>query len=122
MQVFIVEDSSLIRDRLVRMLQATPGVKIAGEAGRATDAIHGILRTRPDVVLCDLHLDEGSGFDVLRAVQAQAPQIDIYVLSAFSTDPYRQVAASLGARDFFDKFSEFERVRDLVAERAASQH
>ena len=43
------------------------------------------------------------------------------MLSNFATQPYRRLAAELGARDFFDKSTEFERVRDLVAKRAASQ-
>ena len=58
---------------------------------------------------------------MLRALTAQAPGIDCYMLSNFSTQPYRRLAAELGARDFFDKSSEFERVRDMVAKRAASQ-
>jgi hypothetical protein len=41
------------------------------------------------------------------------------MLSNFSTQPYRRIAAELGARDFFDKTNEFERVRDVIASRAA---
>jgi DNA-binding NarL/FixJ family response regulator len=56
---------------------------------------------------------------VLRAVQAAAPAIEVYMLSNFASEPYRRLAAELGARDFFDKSSEIERVRDVVAGRAA---
>jgi DNA-binding NarL/FixJ family response regulator len=56
---------------------------------------------------------------VLRAVRAAAPQVDVYMLSNFASEPYRRLAAELGARDFFDKSSEIERVRDLVASRAS---
>jgi DNA-binding NarL/FixJ family response regulator len=119
MQVFIVEDSFLVRARLVDMLQALPGTSVVGEAARADTAIRGILATRPDLVLLDMNLGEGSGFDVLRAVCRQAPGIDFYMLSNFAADPYRQLAQRLGARDFFDKSKEMERVRDLVAQRAA---
>jgi DNA-binding NarL/FixJ family response regulator len=56
---------------------------------------------------------------VLRAVCERAPEIDFYMLSNFAADPYRQLAARLGARAFFDKSKEFERVRDLIAERTA---
>jgi two-component system, OmpR family, response regulator len=119
MQVFVVEDSSLVRARLLDMLQALPGASVVGEATRADTAIRGILATRPDLVLLDMNLGEGSGFDVLRAVCRQAPGIDFYMLSNFAADPYRQLAQRLGARDFFDKSKEMERVRDLVAQRAA---
>ena len=51
------------------------------------------------------------------AVHEAAPEIDVYMLSSFATEPYRRLAARLGARDFFDKSSEFQRVRDTLAAR-----
>ena len=119
MEIFLVEDSPAVRERLAEMLDAIPGARVVGQAECAQTAIHDILATRPDLVLLDLNLAEGSGFDVLRAVCRQAPGIDFYMLSNFAADPYRQIAQRLGARDFFDKSSEMERVRDTVAQRAA---
>ena len=119
MQVFLVEDSSAIRERLAAMLDDTPNAELAGHAADAEEAIREILASAPDVVLLDISLAAGSGFDVLRAVRPQAPQIDFYVLSNVSAYPYRQLAGSLGVRGFFDKTTEFERVRELIAERAA---
>ena len=119
MKVFIVEDSQPVRERLSEMLSALPGTDVVGHATRADTAIHDILALRPDVVVLDLTLASGSGFDVLRAVRDQAPEVDFYVLSNFAT--YRVFAERLGARAFFDKSTEFERLRDVVAERAAAQ-
>jgi DNA-binding NarL/FixJ family response regulator len=121
MQLFIVEDSPLVRARLVYLLGSVPGAQIVGQASQALPAIREILSSRPDMVLLDLNLGEGSGFDVLRAVCPQAPEIDFYMLSNFAADPYRQLAERLGARDFFDKSKELARVRDLVAQRAAEE-
>lgn len=121
MKVFLVEDSALVRDRLVRMLQSLPGLEFLGHASDAKGAIRGILAAQPDVVVLDISLASGTGFDVLRAVHPEAPQIDFYLLSNFAAFPYRQLAATLGASDFFDKSREFERVRDVIAERAARQ-
>ena len=119
MQVFLVEDSPLIRDRLTTLVSGVPGVQVCGFAGNADDAIRQILDTRPDVVLLDLSLAEGSGFDVLRAVRAAAPEVDFYMLTNFAAYPYRQLAGKLGARGFFDKSREFERVREVIAAHAA---
>jgi DNA-binding NarL/FixJ family response regulator len=120
--VYVVEDSALVRERLIEMLDATPGTLVVGAAARADDAIRDILEERPDVVLLDLKLAQGSGFDVLRAVHEVAPEVTVYMLSSFASDPYRQLAARLGAQDFFDKSSEFERVRDIIAARSATKH
>jgi DNA-binding NarL/FixJ family response regulator len=120
MQVFLVEDSVMVRERVAAMLEATPSARLAGHAADAESAIRDILAGSPDVVLLDISLADGSGFDVLRAVRPQAPQIDFYVLSNVSSYPYRQLAGTLGARGFFDKSTEFERVRELLAARAGA--
>jgi DNA-binding NarL/FixJ family response regulator len=123
MQVFLVEDSIPVRERLVAMLQALPDTEVVGHASTADAAICAILAAQPDVVLIDISLASGSGFDVLRAVQSEAPQIDVYMLSSFTAYPYRQLAETLGARGFFDKTHDMDRVRELIAERAGQpQH
>jgi len=122
MNVFLVEDSAQVVRRLEEMLAAIEGVRTVGSAARADEAIREVLTLRPDAVLCDVSLAQGTGFDVLRALHAQAPDVEVYMLSNFATEPYRRIAARLGARDFFDKSTELERMRDAVAARAASHH
>jgi DNA-binding NarL/FixJ family response regulator len=120
MEIFLVEDSPPVRARLAEMLRAIPGVTLVGTATTAAEATQSILMLRPQLVVLDLSLGGGSsGFDVLRNVRSVAPEIDFYMLSNFSADPYRQLAEKLGARDFFDKTREFNRVRDVIAGRAA---
>ena len=120
MKVFLVEDSSLLLERLETMLGALPGIELVGRAGTAPAATAAIHEQRPDHVVLDIQLAEGSGFDVLRELHARAPELDVVMLSNYSSDPYRQIAERFGAKAFFDKTREFERVRDLVAERAAA--
>jgi DNA-binding NarL/FixJ family response regulator len=120
MEIFLVEDSAMVRERLQRLLSQVPGAHVGGHATQARAAIRDILEKKPDVVVLDLKLDEGSGFDVLKEVHEREPGIDIYMLSNFASEPYRRYALRLGAIDFFDKSSEFERVRDVIAKRAAN--
>jgi len=120
MKIFIVEDSEPLLTRIAATLGALPNVDLAGTAQTVAEAIAGILASQPDVVILDLSLGKASGFDVLKTVHDRQPAIDFYVLSNFSSDPYRRHAERLGARGFFDKSTEFERVRDAVAQRAAT--
>jgi DNA-binding NarL/FixJ family response regulator len=124
-RVFLAEDSPLIRERLEAMITVA-GAAPAGFAISVGAAIDAILLTRPDLVILDMQLADGTGFDVLRAVRAQAPEIDIYFFSNFAADPYRQLAERLGAKGFFDKSREFGLMRDVVAQlaeaRQAQQH
>ena len=121
MKIFLVEDSLVARGHLAAMLATIPGAEIIGQAERAMPAIRDILTLRPDLVLLDVHLAEGSGFDVLNAVHVAAPEIDFCMLTSFTAHPYRELAGRLGARAVFDKGSEFDRVRDLVARRVAAR-
>jgi DNA-binding NarL/FixJ family response regulator len=114
MQVFLVEDSPAIRQRLETLLGEIPGTEIVGRAAGASDAIRDILACRPDLILLDVQLAEGSGFDVLRELHARAPELAVVMLTNYSSDPYRQIAGRFGARAFFDKTREFERVRELI--------
>jgi DNA-binding NarL/FixJ family response regulator len=119
-RVFVVEDSPAVCERLQTMLAGIEGTQAVGVAATAQDAIEGIRRARPDVVLLDVRLAEGSGFDVLRALRAQglAPDaIDVYMLTNFAEAPYRRIAERLGVQGFFDKSTEFERVRNALAAR-----
>jgi DNA-binding NarL/FixJ family response regulator len=122
LRVFLVEDSSMVRERLERLLASVAGTRTVGYASGADAAISAILSEQPDVVVLDLKLAQGSGFDVLRAVRDRSPGIEFYMLSNFATEPYRRLAERLGARDFFDKTKEFERVREIIAARAANRH
>ena len=122
MEIFLVEDSAMVRERLQRMLAQVPGAHVGGYATQVHAAIRDILARKPDVVVLDLKLHEGSGFEVLKEVHEREPGIDFYMLSNFASEPYRRYALRLGALDFFDKTSEFERVRDVIAKRAATAH
>ena len=117
LRIFLVEDSPAVLERLSELLGAIPATRIIGCATGADEAIRAILAAKPDVVVLDMQLAQGSGFDVLRAVHAQAPAIDIYLLSNYASPSYREAALRLGARDFFDKTADFNRVRDIVAAR-----
>ena len=118
-RVFLVEDSLPIRERVAELLGSIKGIDTVGAAGGASDAEQAILATRPDAVLLDIRLAQGSGFDVLRSLRSRAPEIEIYVFSNFSTAACRQLASNLGARGFFDKTTEIDRLRQTMAERAA---
>jgi DNA-binding NarL/FixJ family response regulator len=119
MMVFLVEDAPLLRERLEALI-ASVGASTVGHADGAPEAIRGILAARPDVVVLDLSLKEGTGFDVLRGVRKTAPAIVFYVLTNHPIEGFRVVAQRLGARGFFDKSTEFDKLREALASGVAA--
>jgi len=110
----------MLRTRVEAMLGSIPGAALAGHAESAPQAIEAILAARPHAVVLDLHLKEGNGFEVMRAVRKAAPEIAFYVLTNHPVEGYRLTAERLGARGFFDKSNEFEQLRATLARAAVS--
>ncbi len=115
-KAFIVENSPSIRERLSGLLGEVKGVSIVGEAATPLAAVEGILRTRPDVVVLDIHLTGGSGIEVLRRVRSEAPGVVFIVLTNHPNPQYRRACMEAGASHFLDKTIEFGKLREVIAE------
>jgi len=114
--VFLAEDVAFIRLRLAEMLKAIGNVTIVGEAETPALAIEGILHTRPDCVILDIHLIGGSGIEVLRKIRQVNPNVVFIVLTSYSTPQYQKAYLEAGANYFLDKGREFEKVKELIAQ------
>lgn len=112
--VFIVDDSPVVRDRLVEMISELPGISVVGHADIAFEAIEAIRRLRPGCVVLDISMPGGSGMHVLETIKRETPAPTVIMLTNFSHDQYRQRCRQLGADHFFDKTSEFEKVLDVL--------
>ena len=120
--VYIVDDSDSIRSRLVELLGRMEAIQVVGQAASAVEAVDGILAKRPDSVLLDLNLAGTSGMQVLREIRNRAPEIVFVVLTNHAEPQYRRACSRAGAAYFLDKSTEFDRVRDVIAEIAATRH
>lgn|SRR5450432_2676755 len=120
-RVFVVEDSALIRKRIIDDLVSTGRFEIVGVAEAQPDAIASISKLCPDIVTTDIQLKEGSGIEVVRQVRANpnCPPPRIFVLTNYAHPEYQRKCLSSGADDFFDKTSDYARF--LVAMEQASQ-
>lgn len=114
MKVFVVDDSALLREQVIGLLSELVGIEIVGQAHYALEACHAVSELKPDVVILDIHLIEGSGIDVLSRIKRLDPAPIVIMLTNSTTPPYRRKCMSAGADFFLDKSSEFENVRALV--------
>jgi DNA-binding NarL/FixJ family response regulator len=92
-----------------------PGTQTVGHADGVQEALAGIQAAGPDVVVLDLHLKDGNGLSVLKALQQSAPQIAVFVLTNYPEESYRRMAERYGARGFFDKSHDIGQLRDALA-------
>jgi two-component system response regulator DevR len=114
--VYVVEDSEILTKLLVSMLRTDLGVEVLGSSADAKDAIAQIRTLTPDVIIVDLVLRNGNGFEVLQAIRQSTPQIVAVVLTNHSTAAYREAARNLGVADdhFFDKTEQIGAMCNLI--------
>jgi len=115
-RVFIVEDSPLIRKRIMDNLRSIGGFIVVGFAESEDDAVAAITETEPDLVVTDIRLKEGNGIEVVRQVRqaSLAAPPKIYVLSNYASPEYRHECELVGADAFFDKSGEYDRFLDAL--------
>jgi two-component system, OmpR family, response regulator len=115
LSVLLVEDSRVLAERLRETLLSVPGVQLAGTVDSEADAVAALQRQPVDVVLLDLHLRQGTGFGVLRAIPSdQVKKTVVIVLTNYDLAEYRRAAAALGAKHFLDKLRDFDRLPILL--------
>lgn len=113
LRVFMVEDSATVRELLTERLQDIEGVRVVGCADGEHDAISALRLTPCDIAILDIKLRQGSGIGVLRTLGSDTGQSALYIVfSNYTEDPYRALAAQLGAAHYFDKSNE---LRELIA-------
>jgi DNA-binding NarL/FixJ family response regulator len=108
--VFVVEDSPTLREALVATLEVLAPVRVIGVAGGAADALR-VLEAEPppcDLAIVDLFLAQGSGLDLLQALQQRRSPLRRVVLSNFATPAMRARCLALGAEQVFDKSADIE--------------
>ena len=115
-RVFIVEDSPLIRKRIMDNLRSIGGFVVVGFAESEDDAVAAITETEPDVVVTDIRLKEGNGIEVVRQVRQASltSPPKIYVLSNYASPEYRHECELVGADAIFDKSGEYDRFLDTL--------
>jgi two-component system LytT family response regulator len=113
MRVLIVDDERLARAELRRMLASHPGITIVGEAANAAEAALQVQALQPDLLLLDVQMPGGSGFDLLATLD-DAPE----VIFTTAFDQYALQAFEASALDYLMKPIEPQRLAAAL-ERAA---
>jgi len=117
--VVVVDDHPVFRIGITALLESLDGIAVAGSAATADEAVEVVLRERPDVVLMDLDLGDGSsGVDATRRIIRDAPQTGVLVLTMLGDDQSLFASVRSGARGYLIKTAspdEVERAIHAVA-------
>jgi DNA-binding NarL/FixJ family response regulator len=114
MKVFIVDDSALVRERIITMISEHPGIEITGQAENAQEAINSIRKLKPDVAILDIRMPGGNGIEVLRNIKKNNSAPTVIILTNYPYPQYRKKCIEAGADFFFDKSTEFHKIIEVI--------
>jgi DNA-binding NarL/FixJ family response regulator len=120
LNVFIVDDSSIIVEQLSLLLSDLKDVKLLGHADTIYTAITTIEKVNPDLVILDIHLKDdapyANGIDLLSILRKTYPDLIIVMYTNMAGSHYRRKCEQSGASYFFDKSQEFEKLYEVIKE------
>lgn len=125
-RVFVLDDHDIVRRGLLDLLATKRDIAVVGEAGSVAQATPRIIELRPDVMVLDVQLQDGSGVQVCRDVRSVDPSISGVLLTSAGDEQASRLAILAGADGALGKLSGttdiVEAVRRVGAGRALREH
>ncbi|HKE54298.1 MAG TPA: response regulator transcription factor [Actinomycetota bacterium] len=96
----LVDDHEVVRSGVRALLQATDDIIVSAEAGTVREAVDEADRARPDVVVMDVRLADGSGIEATREIRARHPDTRVVMLTSFADDEALFASIMAGASGY----------------------
>jgi DNA-binding NarL/FixJ family response regulator len=115
LNVFLVEDSPVLTERIRELVDELPGVRLVACAEDESSAITALEQCAVDALILDLQLKKGTGFGVLQklATMSHNPPARI-VFTNYDLPEYRRRATRLGATHFLDKSRDYDQLVEIL--------
>lgn len=113
-RVLICDDHEVVREGLLGLIGRQPGLTVVGEAGTVAEAIGMAARARPDVVIMDVRLPDGSGVEACRAIREARPETKVIMLTSYADDEALFASILAGASGYLLKQTRGQAVVDAI--------
>ncbi|MFN7110080.1 MAG: response regulator [Brevundimonas sp.] len=113
-RVLVVDDHVALREGVSAMIAREGDVVVVGEAGTGKEAITAFRALKPDVMLLDIQMPEGSGFEVIEAVREEFGAARIVILTTYEGDAQALRALKAGAAGYLLKSSLRKEMLDAI--------
>ena len=120
-EVFLVDDHTVVRDGLRAVLEMHPQIHVVGDAASGATALGQVAERQPDVIIMDIWMPDMDGFEVTRQILALNPQVKVIFLSMLGTPEHVQRALQAGASGYLLKESAGREVAEAVLAVAGGQ-
>jgi DNA-binding NarL/FixJ family response regulator len=117
----LVDDHELIRQGLRGYLEKLPDFSVVAEAGTVRQALIRAAKERPDIVVMDVQLPDGSGIEACRAIRTEMPNTKLIMLTGFADDNAVMSSIMAGASAFLLKTTSVEDIADAIQKVASGE-
>lgn len=104
-RVVVIDDHDVVRKGVISYLKTEPELEVVGEASSGNKGAAVVLETKPDVVLMDLIMEDGTGIDATRQIMEKFPDCKIIILTSYYDDEQVFPALEAGAFSYMLKTS-----------------
>jgi DNA-binding NarL/FixJ family response regulator len=113
-RILIVDDHEVVREGLRALLRRRANLTVVGEAETVASAIEQARRMKPDVVIMDLRLPDGSGVEACREIRAQRPETKVIMLTSYADDEAVIASIMAGATGYLLKQTRTQALTDAI--------
>jgi DNA-binding NarL/FixJ family response regulator len=113
-RLVLVDDHRLVRIGLATLLRTQPGFLVVGEAGSVAEAVAIARRSKPDVVVLDVRLPDGSGVDACREIRSARPETRVLMLTSYADQDAVLSSILAGAAGYLLKQSDPDQLVEAI--------
>jgi len=100
LRVMLVDDHEVVRNGVKSLLHATDDIAVVAEASTVAEAVKFAAASKPDVIVMDVRLADGSGIEATREIRAERPQTQVLMLTSFADDEALFASIMAGAAGY----------------------
>ena len=113
-RILLCDDHEVVREGLRGLIARQEGMSVVGEAGTVAEVIETAARTKPDVVIMDVRLPDGSGVEACRTIRETRPETKVIMLTSYADDEALFASIIAGASGYLLKQTRGQAVVDAV--------
>ena len=114
-RILLVDDHEVVREGLRALLVRRAEFQVVAQAGSVAESILEAKRTRPDVVVMDVRLPDGSGIEACREIRESLPDTKVIILTSYADDDAVFASILAGASGYVLKQTRGRAVVDAIA-------
>jgi two-component system, NarL family, response regulator DevR len=122
LKVMVVDDYELVRNGISALIDGAAGMELVDQAATASEAVSHARVSRPDVVVMDVRLGEGSGIEATREIRAELPETQVLILTSFNDDEALFAAVMAGAAGYLLKQLRGDEIVSAIRKVGAGQN